>query len=346
MPDRRIVDGSEGSGAPVNPRMTFANYLVGRSNLLAHAAVRHVADDHASASAMFNPLFVHGARGLGKTHVLQALALALQSGSRRALYLAGRDFPRLSPGLITAVDVLIVDDVDCIPTNQSRTAFAALLAEMADGGRQVVMSALDGPADLEFSDQTRRRISGGLIVKLNGLDHDLRLEILRRKAAEMAASSDMAAPDDAILRTLALRLAGSGRDLDAALQAMFVHALVEGGEFPDDHDTFIEKVLDGLGQKEVLFDTILSTVAHYFGVTRAEILSKDRHSAVVMPRHVAMYLTKEMTDKSLPEIGRRFGGRDHTTVLHGVRKITDRLGKSGHLAGQIDELKRQLLEHC
>lgn len=345
MPDRRIVDGSEGSGAPINPRMTFGTYLVGRGNLIAHTAARHVADERASSSAMFNPLLVLGAHGLGKTHLLQALAHALQSGSRRTLYISGRDFPKLTPRLATAVDVLIVDDIDCINTNQKRTAFVTLMAEMTDGGHQVVMSSLDGPAELEFNHETRRRITGGLIVKLDGLDHDLRLGILRHKAVEMATSKDMNAPDDAILRTLALRLAGNGRDLDTALQAMFALALVMGGEFPHDHGVFVEKILDEIGQKEIVIDTILSTVARYFGVTRADILSKNRQSSIVMPRHVAMYLTKEMTNKSLPEIGRRFGWRDHTTVLHGVRKISDQIGKSDYLAEQIDELKRILQEH-
>jgi chromosomal replication initiator protein len=343
--DRKLTRAVEGRGSPIDPRMTFANYLVGRGNLLSHAAMRHVADERPGSGAMFNPLFVHAAQGRGKTHLLQALTLELRSGPRPVRYLSGRDFPRRDAGIAAGLDVLIVDDVDLIATKQQRAAFAHLMTEMADGGRQVVVSATEKPGELQFDEQVKRRIAGGLIVELGDLDQDLRLEILRHKAAFMVTAAGIAAPEDDMLRIMASRLAGSARDLVAALQAVFAAALAFGG-FPSGaaSDALLDRVLGSLRGTEVGIDKIQSTAARYFGVTRSELLSTSRHSSIVLPRHVAMYLAKEMTTSSLPEIGRRFGGRDHTTVLHGVRKIADRLTKSAHLVGQVDDIKRLLLE--
>lgn len=325
--------------------MTFANFLVGRGNLLAHAAVRHVAEGRVGSRATCNPLFVYGAKGRGKTHLLQALALDLLMVQRKVRYLSGRDFPERNIRVIEGIDVLIVDDVDLIATSQQRSAFVAQMNEMVDSGLQVVLSAAERPSELSFSEPVKRRIASGLVVELGDLDQDLRLEWLRHNAAAMATTAGISVPDEDLLRALASRLAGSPRDLDAALQRVCT-AMQASGKVPSgaEAEALVERVLGALRLTSVQVDRIQSVVARYFGKTRSELLSKSRHSSIVGPRHIAMYLAKELTDYSLPEIGRRFGGRDHTTVLHAVRKIEGLLPKGGEVARQVDEIKRLLLE--
>lgn len=337
-------DATVGAGS-LDPRMTFANFLVGRGNLLAHAAARHVAEVPPGAGVTCNPLFVYGAKGRGKTHLLQALAFEVQE-QRRVHYLSGRDFPDRRIGLIEDIDVLIVDDLDLIPTKRQRSAFIALMNEMVDGRRQVVMSAMVKPSELlQFSEPAQRRIAGGLVVELADLDQELRLELLRHKAAVVTAATGRSAPGEDLLRALALRLPGSARDLDVALQHLFA-AMSSSDEMRAgaDADALIERVLGTLRQTNVEVDRIQTVVARYFATTKTKLLSKSRHSSIVRPRHIAMFLAKEMTEKSLPEIGRLFGKRDHTTVLHAIRKIEGLLPRDADLARQVDEIKRLLLE--
>jgi chromosomal replication initiator protein len=321
--------------------MTFDGYVVGRGNLLAHAAARHVVD---GARATLNPLFLHGEQGRGKTRLLQAMANALESLGRPVLFLSGCDFPRIV-GVAHRFEAMFVDDVGAVHGKSQRVNFAHALAAMADAGRQVVLASAASPAGLDFEPdgEAMRRIRGGTVVEIGAMDREQRFALLGARAGAMAAEAGVPCPDEALLRTVADRVAGSARDLLAVLQSVMAATLAtgacpEGSEL----DGLMARAVDGTA--DVPIERIQTVVAEFFGVSRDALISRGRMAEVVTPRQVAMYLAKEINRMSLPEIGRGFGGRDHTTVLHAVRKISRGLVRSPHLADQVDRLRRKLRE--
>ena len=357
-PSGPAIQDSQG-GSPLDPRLTFESFVVGRSNTLAHAASKQVATARRSDPVMFNPLYIHAGVGLGKTHLLQAVALKINnSGERNALYLTAERFMygfasalRSQTALafkdaLRGIDVLVVDDLQFLQGKNSQAEFSHTLNSLIDGGRQVVIAADRPPADLEsFDERVRSRLAGGLVVEMGALGEDLRLEILISRIAAARAHHpgfDVPAP---VLAYIAKSVTHNGRDLEGALNRLLAHSKLTGQPVTMDlAEREIRDLIRPQEPKRVKIEDIQRIVARHYNVSRGDLLSARRTANVVRPRQVAMYLAKTLTLRSLPEIGRRFGGRDHTTVLHAVRKIENLVGNDSMLAEEIEALKRQLQE--
>ncbi len=336
-------------GSPLDPRLTFGSFVIGRSNTLAHAAARQVAEGRRGDSVMFNPLYIHAGVGLGKTHLLQAVTWAGNSGSeRKVLYLTAEKFMY---GFVAAlktqtalafkealrgIDVLVIDDLQFLQGKSTQAEFCHTLNALIDAGRQVVIAADRPPSDLEsLDDRVRSRLAGGLVVEMGSLGEELRLGILKSRVAAARAhhaTFDVPAP---VLDYLARTITHNGRDLEGAINRLLAHSKLNAQPV----------TLEMAEQpKRIKIEDIQRVVARQYNVSRSDLLSSRRTANVVRPRQVAMYLAKTLTLRSLPEIGRRFGGRDHTTVLHAVRKIEALVAKDVALSEEVESLKRQLQE--
>jgi chromosomal replication initiator protein len=346
-------------GSPLDPRLTFESFVVGRSNTLAHAACRQVAMARRSDAVMYNPLYIHAGVGLGKTHLLQAVALKINnSGERHALYLTAERFVyRFVSALrnqtalafkdaLRGIDVLVIDDLQFLQGKHSHAEFSHTLNSLLDGGRQVVVVADRPPAELESLDErVRSRLAGGLAVEIGPLDEDLRLEILTARVALAQAHHPGFFVPAPVLAYIARNISHNGRDLEGALNRLLHHTSLTRQPITME---LAERELKDLVRppelRRVRIEEIQRIVARQYNVSRGDLLSARRTANVVRPRQIAMYLAKTLTLRSLPEIGRRFGGRDHTTVLHAVRKIESLIGNDTALAAEIEVLKGQLQE--
>jgi chromosomal replication initiator protein len=346
-------------GSPLDARLTFESFIVGRSNSLAHAAAKQVAGARNGDPVMFNPFYVHAAVGLGKTHLLQAIAWAGNAvPQRKVLYLTAEKFMygfvsalRTQTALafkesLRGIDVLVIDDLQFLQGKQTQAEFCHTLNALIDSGRQVVIAADRPPTDLEtLDDRVRSRLAGGLVVEMGALGEELRLEILKARlgmARLHHPGFDVPAP---VLAYIAKTITHNGRDLEGALNRLLAHSKLTGQTVTlelAEHE--MRDLVRPQDPKRVKIEDIQRIVARQYNVSRADLLSSRRTANVVLPRQVAMYLAKTLTLRSLPEIGRRFGGRDHTTVLHAVRKIEGLIGNDSSLAGEVEQLKRLLQE--
>jgi chromosomal replication initiator protein len=346
-------------GSPLDLRLTFDSFVVGRSNTLAHAAAKQVAVARRGEPVMFNPLYIHAGVGLGKTHLLQAITWAGNHGSeRKVLYLTAEKFMygfvsalRTQTALafkeaLRTIDVLVIDDLQFLQGKSTQAEFCHTLNALIDAGRQVVIAADRPPTDLEsLDDRVRSRLAGGLVVEMGPLGEELRLEILKTRvsaARQYHPSFDVPAP---VLAYIAKSVTHNGRDLEGAVNRLLAHNKLTGQPVTMEMaEREVRDLIRPQEPKRVKIEDIQRVVARQYNVSRADLLSSRRTANVVRPRQVAMYLAKTLTLRSLPEIGRRFGGRDHTTVLHAVRKIEGLVGNDAMLADEIEVLKRQLQE--
>ncbi|MDI4657183.1 chromosomal replication initiator protein DnaA [Xanthobacter autotrophicus] len=350
--------GDVASGSPLDARLTFESFVVGKSNSLAFAAARQVADSASGSSPVFNPLYLHAAVGLGKTHLLQAIARAGAVGGRRTTYLTAE---RFMYGFVAAlkthsaiafkdalrtIDTLVIDDLQFLKGNNLQQEFCHTLNALLDGGRQVVVAADCLPGELEHLDErVRSRLAGGLVVELGALEEELRLEILKARYQTLTEQHPGFAVPAPVLEFLARSVGQSGRDLDGALNKLLAFNQLTGEPVTlEMAENAVKDLIRPTDPKRVRVDDILRVVAKHYNVSRADLLSQRRTATVVKPRQIAMYLAKTLTLRSLPEIGRRFGGRDHTTVLHAVRKIDGLVATDRVLAEEIEVLKRLALE--
>jgi len=346
-------------GSPLDLRLTFESFVIGRSNTLAHAAAKQVALARRGEPVMFNPLYIHAGVGLGKTHLLQAITWAGNQGAdRKVLYLTAEKFMY---GFVSAlrsqtaiafkealrgIDVLVIDDLQFLQGKATQAEFSHTLNSLIDGGRQVVIAADRPPMDLEgLDDRVRSRLAGGLVVEMGSLGEELRMEILISRIALARAHHpgfDVPAP---VLSYIAKSVTHNGRDLEGALNRLLAHSKLTGQPVTlEMAEREVRDLIRPQEPKRVKIEDIQRVVARQYNVSRSDLLSSRRTANVVRPRQVAMYLAKTLTLRSLPEIGRRFGGRDHTTVLHAVRKIEGLVGNDMALAEEIEILKRQLQE--
>jgi chromosomal replication initiator protein len=345
-------------GSPLDPRLCFETFLVGRSNTLAHAAARQVADARRGDAVLFNPLYIHAGVGLGKTHLLQAIAWAGPARDRKILYLTAE---RFMYGFVSAlktqtalafkemlrtIDVLVIDDLQFLQGKSTQAEFCHTLNALIDSGRQVVVAGDRPPSDLEsLDDRVRSRLAGGLVVEIGALGEELRLEILKARIGVARNRHPAFDVPSQVVSFLAKTVTQNGRDLDGALNRLLAHNKLTGQPVTMDiAELAVRDLVRPQDPKRVKIEDIQRTVARHFNVSRADMLSSRRTANVVRPRQIAMYLAKMLTLRSLPEIGRRFGGRDHTTVLHAVRKIEALSDKDKTLAEEIEILKRMLLE--
>jgi chromosomal replication initiator protein len=346
-------------GSPLDPRLTYDTFIVGRSNTLAHAAAKQVAQARRGDVVMFNPLYIHAGVGLGKTHLLQSLAWAGNtSAERKVLYLTAEKFMygfvsalRAQNALafkeaLRAIDVLVIDDLQFLQGKSTQAEFCHTLNALIDAGRQVVIAADRPPSDLEsLEERVRSRLAGGLVVEMGSLGEELRLEILKCRAAAAKQHHPGFDVPPPVLAFIARTVTHNGRDLEGALNRLLAHSKLTGQPVTlEMAEREVRDLIRPQEPKRVKIEDIQRVVARQYNVSRADLLSSRRTANVVRPRQVAMYLAKTLTLRSLPEIGRRFGGRDHTTVLHAVRKIENLVNTDTALAEEIELLKRQLQE--
>lgn len=347
--DAAPVAGAEGLSSPLDARYVFDTFVTGPSNAVAAAAARKVAEGAAS----FNPLYIHGGVGMGKTHLLHATAAAIRARrpGARVVYMSAERFMFLFvqalrrkdtmefKAQLRAADVLLLDDLQFICGKEAtQDEFLAALDALLAEGRQAVVAADRSPLDLDgVGERLRSRLSGGLVARVEAADRDLRLAVLKSKAALIGR----AVPED-VLEFLADRVTSNLRELEGALNRLVAHAELAGRAVTvETAEEVLRDILRAAG-RTVAPEDIQKAVAAHYGIRISDLLSPRRAREVARPRQVAMYLCKALTPHSLPDLGRRFGGRDHTTIIHGVRKIGDLMARDAELARDVEALKRAL----
>lgn len=357
LEERTLPTEADGlSGSPLDRRLTFASFLVGRSNALAHAAAERVSRIERGSPLLYNPLYIHSSVGLGKTHLLHAIGHEVMQSNCRMIYLTA---DRFMYDFVTAlkaqtalafkerlrgIDILIIDDVQFLQGKSIQQEFSHTLNALIDAGRQVVVAADRPPSDLESLDErVRSRLAGGLVVEMGALDEGLRVKIIESRIAVAKQHHPNFTVSSEVLNHVAHQVTTNGRDLDGAVNRLLAHSTLTGGVLSlEAAETAIRDLVRAREPRKVKIEDIQKLVATHYNVSRADILSSRRSAGVVKPRQVAMYLSKILTLRSLPEIGRRFGGRDHTTVLHAVRKIEAAVGADSGLREDVELLKRML----
>lgn len=348
---------TELGGAPLDTRLNFESFIVGRSNSLAHAAAERIAHNQ-SGTMLYNPLYLHAGVGLGKTHLLHAIGHEVRNSGRKVIYLTA---DRFMYGFVSSlkaqtslafkerlrtIDVLIIDDVQFIQGKSIQQEFGHTLNSLIDAGRQIIVAADRPPMELESLDErVRSRLAGGLVVEVGSLDEQLRAQILTTRVSALQLvhpGFDVGTP---VISYIARSITANGRDLEGAVNRLLAHATLTGSTITlETAEAAIRDLVRNHEPKRVKIEDIQKLVASRYNVSRSDILSERRTAAVVKPRQIAMYLAKILTLRSLPEIGRRFGGRDHTTVLHAVRKIEKALSDDTALSDEVELLKRMLQE--
>lgn len=346
------------SGSPLDRRLVFTNFLVGASNQLAHAAAQRLALAAPGDPLLFNPLYLHASVGLGKTHLLQAVAHAATSARRKVIYLTAERFMygfvaalKAQTAIafkekLRAIDLLVIDDIQFLQGKSIQQEFCHTLNALIDSRRQIVIAADRPPGDLEsLEERVRSRLAGGLCIEIGALDEALRVKILEARICAAKLVHPTFEVPATVVAYVAAVVQTNGRDLDGAVNRLLAHASLNGVPLSmETAERAIRDLVRTPEPKKIKIEDIQKLVASHFNVSRADILSSRRTATVVRPRQIAMYLSKLLTPRSLPEIGRRFGGRDHTTVLHAVRKITGLVTADGTLSEEIELLKRMLLE--
>jgi chromosomal replication initiator protein len=336
---------------PLDPRFTFDSFVVGKPNEFAHACARRVAESPAQAG--FNPLFLYGGVGLGKTHLMHSIAWALRERdpSMSVAYMSAEKFMyRFIAALrshntmefktqLRSVQVLMVDDLQfLIGKDNTQEEFFHTFNALIDGGKQIILSADKAPTDLSgIEDRLRTRLSAGIVADLHATTYELRLSILQAKANH--AGVEVPAR---VQELLARKIASNVRDLEGALNRLVAHAKLFGRPVTLDGAPEVLSDILRSHDKRLSIDDIQRKVAEHYNIKLAEMSSARRSRAVARPRQVAMYLAKQLTSRSLPEIGRRFGNRDHTTVLHAVNKITELMAEDPSFAEDVTLLRKML----
>ena len=343
-------DAPEEFGAALDARFTFDTWVVGKSNEFATAAARRVAED---TKASINPLFLYGGVGLGKTHLMTAIAWHIRKRhpQRRVMYLSAEKFmfqfirAMRSKDTMSfkeqfrSVDVLMIDDVQFIAgKDATQEEFFHTFNALVDQNKQIVLSADKSPSDLEgVEERVKSRLGWGLVADIHPTTYELRLGILQAKAERAGVAVPLK-----VLEFLAHKITQNIRELEGALNRITAHATLIGRPITIDSSQEVLHDLIRANDRRVTIEEIQKRVAEHFAIRLADMHSPRRARAVARPRQVAMYLSKQLTSRSLPEIGRKFGGRDHTTVMHAVRKIEELRASDHGFAEDIDLLRRML----
>jgi chromosomal replication initiator protein len=342
-------------GAPLDPRFKFDTFVVGKPNELAHAAARRVGEGEVVS---FNPLFLYGGVGLGKTHLMHAIAWELQNRrpDLNVVYLSAEQFMyRFVQALrerkmmdfkqlFRSVDVLMVDDVQFIAGKDStQEEFFHTFNALVDQNKQIIISADRAPGEIkDLEERIKSRLQCGLVVDLHPTDYELRLGILQSKVEQYSAQYQDVNFDKNVLEFLALRISTNVRVLEGALTRLFAFASLVGR-----HIT-LEVAQDCLAdilrasERKITVEEIQRKVSEHYNIRLSDMIGPKRLRTYARPRQIAMYLAKQMTSRSLPEIGRRFGGRDHTTVMHGVKRVEELKVQDGQIAEDLEMLRRAL----
>ncbi len=337
--------------AGLDSKLTFDSFVTGTPNELAYAAARRVAENEEVA---FNPLFLYGGVGLGKTHLMHAIAWHIRTRQphRKVVYLSAEKFMYLFVRSLRhntvmdfketfrSVDVLMIDDIQFIGGREAtQEEFFHTFNDLANQNRQIIVSADRSPTDLEkLEERLRSRLGWGLVADIHPTNYELRLGILQNKVEQLAVNI----PEN-VLEFLAQRITSNVRELEGALNRLAAHATLIGRTINLESVNDVLHDLLRASDRKVTIDEIQRKVAAHYNVKFAEMSSARRARAVARPRQVAMYLAKQLTSRSLPEIGRKFGGRDHTTVMHAVKKIEELKSIDATFADDV-ELLRRILE--
>ncbi|WP_448581646.1 chromosomal replication initiator protein DnaA [Thermaurantiacus sp.] len=353
---RNSASSDDPIGLPAfEPRYSFDQFITGKANELAFNAAQTLANAVGQGqSAGFNPLFLHGPTGLGKTHLMHAIGQSVLARlpQARVVYLSAERFMveflaalreretiRFKQRLRSA-DLLMIDDVQFIAGKDStQEEFFHTMNEIIGAGRWLVISADRSPQNLEgIESRIQSRLAWGLVADINPADYELRLNILKAKVAAIPGAS---VPED-VIEFLARRIIANVRELEGALNRVLAYANLTGRAVDVD---FAREVLADLlraHSKKLTIDDIQRRVAEHYRLKLHDLVSPRRAREVARPRQVAMYLAKQLTLRSLPEIGRRFGGRDHTTVMHAVKRIEELRAQDHELDRDIQHLRRIL----
>ncbi len=342
-------------GSPLDKRLTFDKFVVGKPNQLAHAAAKRVAE---GGPVAFNPLFFYGGTGLGKTHLMHAIAWELQNKNPelKVVYLSAElfmfrfvqairedsvmDFKEM----FRSVDVLMVDDVQFFAgKNSTQEEFFHTFNALVGQNKQIIISADRAPDDIKgLEERIKSRIQCGLVVDLHPTDYELRLGILQNKVETYQQQYGDLVINDGVLEFLAQRISSNIRVLEGALTRLFAFASLVGREIT------LELAQDCLSDilrassRKVTVEEIQRKVSEHYNIRMSDIIGPRRVRIIARPRQVAMYLSKKLTTRSLPDIGRRFGGRDHTTIMHGVRRIEELKGHDSQIVEDLELLRRSL----
>ncbi|TQN60106.1 chromosomal replication initiator protein DnaA [Agrobacterium tumefaciens] len=356
-----LRQGSSGPlfGSPLDTRFTFDTFVEGSSNRVALAAAKTIAEAGAGA-VRFNPLFIHAGVGLGKTHLLQAIANAAIDSPRnpRVVYLTAEYFMwRFATAIrdndaltlkdtLRNIDLLVIDDMQFLQGKMIQHEFCHLLNMLLDSAKQVVVAADRAPWELESLDpRVRSRLQGGMAIEIEGPDYDMRYEMLNRRMGSARQDDPSFEISDEILTHVAKSVTASGRELEGAFNQLMFRRSFEPNLSVDRVDELLSHLVGSGEAKRVRIEDIQRIVAKHYNVSRQELVSNRRTRVIVKPRQIAMYLAKMLTPRSFPEIGRRFGGRDHTTVLHAVRKIEELISGDTKLGHEVELLKRLINEN-
>ena len=341
--------------SPLDKRFTFERFVVGKPNELAHAAAKRVSE---TGPVTFNPLFLYGGVGLGKTHLMHAIAWQIKktNPSSRMLYLSAEQFMyRFVQALrfkdmygfkeiFRSVDTLMVDDVQFIAGKEStQDEFFHTFNALVEQGKQLVISGDRAPGEIDgLEERIKSRLAWGLVVDLHPTDYELRLGILQSKVEIQSKLHPGININNGILEFLAHRISSNVRVLEGSLTRLFAYASLVGRSI--DIDMAQECLADILriSERKVTIEEIMRKVADHYNLRMSDMISARRSRTISRPRQLAMFLAKNLTSKSLPEIGRRFGGRDHTTVIHAVKKIEELKNKDLQIAEEVEILRRML----
>jgi len=347
--------GEDLPGAPLDGRFTFDTFVVGKPNELAHAAARRVAE---GGPVTFNPLFLYGGVGLGKTHLMHAIACELQRREQglRIVYLSAEQFmyrfvqALRDKDMITfkqlfrSVDVLMIDDVQFIAgKDATQEEFFHTFNALVDQGKQIIISSDRAPTEITgVEDRIVSRLQSGLVVDLHPTNYELRLGILQQKVEHFSDQFPNLEIANGVLEFLAHRISSNVRVLEGAMMRLFAFGALVGREIT------LELAQDCLSDilrhsdRKITVEEIQRKVSDHYNIRLSDLIGPKRVRTFARPRQVAMYLAKTMTSRSLPEIGRRFGGRDHTTIMHGVRKIEELKQQDSQIADDLELLRRSL----
>ncbi len=340
--------------APLDPRFTFDGFVVGKPNEFAYACARRVAERPSSPG--FNPLFLYGGVGLGKTHLMHAIGLELTRAARAAgpvsvAYMSAEKFMyRFIAAIrsqqtmefkeqLRSVDVLMIDDLQfLIGKDNTQEEFFHTFNALVDAGKQIVVSADKSPSDLSgLEDRLRTRLGCGMVADLHATTFELRISILEAKAL----ASGVAVPPK-VLEFLAHKITTNVRELEGALNRMIAHANLFGRPVTLDATQEVLHDILKAHDRRVTIEEIQRKVSEHWNIRLTDMSSARRARAVARPRQVAMYLAKQLTSRSLPEIGRKFGNRDHTTVMHAVSRVTELMEVDTAFAEDVELLRRML----
>lgn len=348
--------GMMGRRGIVDPRQSFDSFVVGDSNALAFQAAKRVADGMPNEFGGYRPLFIYGGPGLGKTHLLNAVRqqVMIKYPERKMLYLTAEDFivqfvnalksrdTLAFKEKIRSVDLLLIDDLQFLQGDKVQEEFDHTFTALVESGKQVVLAADQSPIQLNcLNDRMRSRLSGGLVIDICPNDFELRVRILKAKVSEaQRVNPTLNVPAD-VLQYIAENASRCARGLEGGLVSVLSRAQ-NGVITLEMARSALRNQVSAEENRIVRVHDIIKSVSDFYQVSKADLFSARRHRSIVRPRQIGMYLAKMLTSRSLPEIGRRFGGRDHTTVLHAVRKIDDLLKNDPILAEEVARLKREI----